>query len=79
MLGAAVKAIVQMFSPPLRTLLWKSIALALFLIIVVAAALYRLIVWLVGTGSNSAETAFGPYAHWQIGRASCRERVCQYV
>jgi CysZ protein len=66
MLDAAVKAIVQMFSPPLRAVLWKSIALALVLIIVFAAALYRLIVWLVGTGSNSAETAFGPYAHWPV-------------
>jgi len=66
MLGAAVKAIVQMFSPPLRAVLWKSIALALGLIIVVGAAVYRLIVWLVGTGSTSAETAFGPHAHWPV-------------
>ena len=66
MLDAAVKAIVQMFSPPLRALLWKSIALALELIVVVGAAVYRLIVWLVGTGSTSAETAFGPHAHWPV-------------
>ena len=64
MLDAAVKAIAQMFSPPLRAVLWKSIALALGLIIVAAAALYRLIVSLVGTGSTSAETAFGPHAQW---------------
>jgi CysZ protein len=66
MLDAAIKAIVQMFSRPLRAVLWKSVALALGLIIVVAAALYRLIVWLVGAGSNSAETAFGPHAHWPV-------------
>ena len=66
MLGAAVKAIVQMFSPPLRAVLWKSIALALGLIVVVGAAVYRLIVWLVGTGSTSAETAFGPHAQWAV-------------
>ena len=66
MLNAAAKAIVQMFSPALRALLWKSIALALALIAVVAAALYRLIVWLVGTGSASAETTFGPHAHWPV-------------
>jgi CysZ protein len=66
MLDAAVKAIVQMFSPPLRAVLWKSIALALGLIIILAAVLYRLIVWLVGSGSNSAETTFGPYAHWPV-------------
>ena len=59
MLDAAVKAIVQMFSPPLRAVLWKSVALALALIVVVAIALYRLIVWLVGTGSISAETRSG--------------------
>jgi CysZ protein len=66
MLDAAAKAIVQMFSPPLRTVLWKSIALALGLIIIFAAALYRLIVWLVGTGSTSAETVFGPHGHWPV-------------
>jgi CysZ protein len=66
MLDAAAKAIVQMFSPALRALLWKSIALALALIVVAAAALYRLIVWLVGAGSASAETTFGPYAHWPV-------------
>jgi CysZ protein len=66
MLNAAAKAIVQMFSPALRAVLWKSIALALALIVVVAAVLYRLIVWLVGTGGSSAETAFGPYAHWPV-------------
>jgi CysZ protein len=66
MLNAAAKAIVQMFSPALRAVLWKSIALALALIIGVAVVLYRLIVWLVGTGSTSAETTFGPYAHWPV-------------
>jgi len=66
MLDAAVKAIVQMFSPPLRAVLWKSVALAIGLIIVVAVVLYRLIMWLVGTGSTSAETTFGPYAHWPV-------------
>ena len=66
MLDAAVKAIVQMFSPPLRAVLWKSVALAIGLIIVVAVALYRIIVWLVGTGSTSAETTFGPYVHWPV-------------
>jgi len=66
MLNAAAKAIVQMFSPALRAVLWKSIALALALIVVVATGLYRLILWLVGTGSTSAETALGPYAHWPV-------------
>jgi CysZ protein len=63
MLDGAVKAITQIFSPPLRAVLWKSIGLALALIAAVAAALERLIVWLVGAGSTQAETTFGPYAH----------------
>ena len=53
MLDDAVKAIAQMFSPPLRAVLWKSIGLALALIVVVAIVLERLIVWLVGAGSTS--------------------------
>lgn len=63
MLDDAFKAITQMFSTPLRMVLWKSIALALALIVVVAIALDRLIVTLIGTGSTTAETAFGPHAH----------------
>jgi CysZ protein len=66
MLDDAIKAIAQMFSPPLRAVLWKSIGLALALIIVLAAVLERIIVWLVGAGSTSAETALGPHAHLPI-------------
>ncbi len=63
MIDDAVKALTQMFSPPLRAVLWKSIGLALALIIAVGIALDRLIVWLVGTGSTSIETTLGPHAH----------------
>jgi CysZ protein len=63
MLDDASKAIAQMFSPPLRAVLWKSIGLALLLIIALAVALERAIVWLVGVGSTSADTALGPQAH----------------
>jgi CysZ protein len=63
MLDDAARAITLMFSAPLRAVLWKSIALALALIVVVAIALDRLIMWLVGTGSTSAENALGPHAH----------------
>lgn len=66
MLDDAIKAIAQMFSPPLRAVLWKSIGLALLLIIALAAALERIIVWLVGIGSTSAETALGPHAHFPV-------------
>jgi uncharacterized protein involved in cysteine biosynthesis len=66
MLDDAIKAVAQMFSPPLRTVLWKSIGLALLLIIALAAALERAIVWLVGLGSMSTETALAPHAHFPI-------------
>jgi CysZ protein len=41
MLDDAGKALIQMLSPPLRAVLWKSIGLALALIVVVAIALDR--------------------------------------
>jgi CysZ protein len=63
MLDDAIKAITQLFSPPLRAVLWKSIGLALALIVVVGIALDRLIVRLVGAGSTSVESTFGPHAH----------------
>lgn len=66
MLDDAIKAMTQMFSPPLRAVLWKSIGLAFLLIIGLAAALERIIVWLVGIGGTSAETALGPHAHFPV-------------
>ncbi len=64
MIKDAFSAVTDMLSPPLRAVLWKSIGLALALIAVVAIALDRAIVWLVGAGSSSAESALGPHAHW---------------
>jgi len=66
MLQAAIDAITQMFSPPLRAVLWKSIALALALIIMVSIALHRAIVWLVGAGSSWGESALGPHANLPV-------------
>jgi len=66
MLDAAIKALTQIFSPPLRAVLWKSIGLALTLIVVVGIVLERLLVWLVGTGSASVETTLGPHAHLPV-------------
>jgi uncharacterized protein involved in cysteine biosynthesis len=63
MLEDAIKAITQMFSPPLRAVLWKTIGLALVLIIVAAIALDRLIVHFVGAGSAAVESTFGSHAH----------------
>lgn len=63
MLDDAIKAFAQMFSPPLRAVLWKSIGLALALIVALAVAIERAIVWLVGAASSSADTALGPHAY----------------
>lgn len=63
MINDALRAIADMLSPPLRKLLWTSIALALALIAALALALDRVIVFLVGVGSSSAEIALGPHAH----------------
>jgi CysZ protein len=66
MLSDAAKALSQMLSPPLRSVLWKSIALALALIIVVAIALDRLLIWLVGWLSASLESGLGSSAHLPV-------------
>jgi len=66
MLDDAGRALSQLLSPPLRAVLWKSIGLALALIIVVAIALDRLIEWLLGTGSAAVETGLGPHAHMPV-------------
>jgi CysZ protein len=63
MLDDAARALSQMLSPPLRAVLWKSIGLALALIIVVGIALDRLVMWLLGAGSAAVETGLGPHAH----------------
>jgi uncharacterized protein involved in cysteine biosynthesis len=63
MFDDAIKAITQIFAPPLRALLWKTIGLALALIVAAGIALERLIAHLIGAGSASLETTFGPSAH----------------
>src|SRR5262249_11984161 len=54
-----VKALAQMFSPPFRWVLLKSAGLALVLIVLIAIALHRLLVWLATAGANWAETVSG--------------------
>jgi uncharacterized protein involved in cysteine biosynthesis len=63
MLEAAANALAQMFSPPLRSVLFKSIGLALALIIVIGIALDRLLVWLLGSGIGSLENQVGGTGH----------------
>lgn len=66
MLDDAVKALGQMFAPPLRAVLWKSIGLALGLIAIVAIALDRLIIWLVDIAGTSLEAGVGPSAQLPV-------------
>lgn len=63
MLDAAFKALSQILSPPMRAILWKSVGLALVLIVVVAVLLQRLLSWLAGSGELWAETMLGPNFH----------------
>jgi CysZ protein len=66
MIDAAIKAISQLFSPPVRAVLWKSIGLALALIIVIGIVLERLIVHFVGAGSASLESTLGTSSHLPV-------------
>ena len=63
MLDAAVKALSQILSPPMRTILWRSIGLALVLITVLAVGLQRLLSWFAAYGEGWAEAMLGPGFH----------------
>lgn len=63
MIDAAIKALSQMLSPPLRSILWRSIGLALVLITVLAIGLQRLLSWLATSGEGWAEALLGPHFH----------------
>src|SRR5258707_960024 len=59
MIDAAAKALAQTFSPPLRWVLLKSAGLALAMIVLLAIALHRLLVWAASVGANWAQDMFG--------------------
>jgi CysZ protein len=59
MLDAAVKALSQMFSPPFRTVLLKSIGLALLLIVLIGFGLYRALIWAAALGEAWAQNSLG--------------------
>ncbi|WP_407157382.1 sulfate transporter family protein [Bradyrhizobium sp. STM 3557] len=63
MIDAAIKALSQMLSPPVRSILWRSIGVALVLITVLAIGLQRLLSWLATAGEGWAETMLGPNFH----------------
>jgi CysZ protein len=63
MFDAAIKALSQILSPPMRSILWRSIGLALVLIVVLAIGLQRLLSWLATSGEGWAEAMLGPGFH----------------
>jgi uncharacterized protein involved in cysteine biosynthesis len=67
MLAAAAKALSQILSPPMRSILWRSIGLALVLITVLAIGLQRLLSWFATYGEGWAESMLGPTWHTPIG------------
>ncbi|WP_375413406.1 sulfate transporter family protein [uncultured Bradyrhizobium sp.] len=63
MLNAAVKALSQILSPPMRAILWRAIGLALVLVAVLATGLQRLLSWFAASGESWAEAMLGPGFH----------------
>jgi uncharacterized protein involved in cysteine biosynthesis len=63
MIDAAVKALSQILSPPMRSILWRSIGLALVLITVLAIGLQRLLSLIATHGEGWGEAMLGPSFH----------------
>jgi CysZ protein len=74
MLDSALKALQQMFTPPFRSVLIKSLLLALLTVVLLGAGLYKLLDWLTAAGGTWAQDALGPGAQtplsWVIWIAS---------
>ncbi len=63
MLKDVFKALHQMFSPPFRVVLLKSVGLAIMFLTVAVIGLFRLLEWLSGAGMDWLEGAIGSMAH----------------
>jgi uncharacterized protein involved in cysteine biosynthesis len=63
MIDSAVKALIQILSPPMRAILWKAIGLALLLIVALAFGLQRLLSWFATSGEIWLEAWLGPGWH----------------
>ena len=74
MFEAATKALQQMFTPPFRSVLIKSVLLAIVMIVLLGVGLYHGLDWLTNYGGVWAETTLGPSWHtplsWVIWIAS---------
>ncbi len=66
MIEGVVKSLSQMFSPPFRRVLLKSIGLALILIVLVGVGLQRVFAWMAASGTAWTEGNIGtvPHAAW---------------
>ena len=60
MFNAAASALAQMFTPPFRAVLLKSIGLALLILVMFAIGLNRLFAWLAGEGARYLDGVTGP-------------------
>jgi CysZ protein len=66
MFDAAVKALSEMFTPPFRRVLFKSIGLALVMIVIIGIAFNRLFSFMADSGAAWAETTTGLHSAWQV-------------
>jgi CysZ protein len=68
MLTAAFSALSEMFSAPLRRVLFKSIGLALLMIALIGLGLQRVFAWIASSGANWAEQSYGviPHPVWTV-------------
>jgi len=70
MLDAAIKALSQMFSPPFRSVLLRSIGLAIFLIVVLAIGIGAGADWLAKWGTVYVEGTVGSSYHGALSIAA---------
>lgn len=63
MIDAAIKSLQQMFSPEFRSVLLKSVLLALVTIVLMGAGLHKLLTWLAADGGAWAEGQLGASSH----------------
>ncbi|MEA2927754.1 MAG: CysZ protein [Hyphomicrobiales bacterium] len=60
MFDAAAKALAQMFTPPFRAVLLKSVGLAILVLILFGIGLNKLFGWLAGAGQGYLDGVIGP-------------------
>ena len=63
MLDAAIKALTQMFSPPFRSILLRSVGLAIIILFALGVGVYQALAWLTGAGETWVESTLGAGSH----------------